>query len=84
LTDSKSLFDTITKSSSTLEKRLMIEVAAARESYTKEELSDTGLIRGELNSAHAFTKDRHAARKMLETILTYGCLEHPILQWIYR
>jgi Reverse transcriptase (RNA-dependent DNA polymerase) len=84
LTDSKSLFDIITKSSSTLEKRLMIDVAAARESYANEELSDIGLIRGEHNPADAFTKDSPAARKMLETILTSGSLDHPIVQWIYR
>jgi hypothetical protein len=56
-------------SSSTLEKRLLIDVAAARESYTNEELSDIGHIRGEHNPSDAFSKDSPAARKMLETIL---------------
>jgi hypothetical protein len=84
LTDSKSLSDIVTKLSSTLEKRLMNDVAAARESYAKEELSEIGLIRGEHNPAGAFTKGSPAARKMLETILTSGSLDHPIFQWIYR
>jgi hypothetical protein len=84
LTDSKSLFDIITKSSSTLEKLLMIDIAAARESYAKEELSDIGRIRGEHNPAETFTKDSPAAPKMLQTILTSGSLDHPIVQWIYR
>jgi hypothetical protein len=53
LTDSKSLFDIIPNSSSTLEKLLMIDVAAARESYANEELSDIGLIRGEHNPSDA-------------------------------
>jgi hypothetical protein len=84
LTDSKSLFDIITNSSSTLEKRLIIDVAAARESYANEELTDIGLIRGEDNPSDAFTSDSSAARKMLETILASGSLDHPIVQWIYR
>jgi hypothetical protein len=62
----------------------MFVVAAARESYAKEELSDIGLIRGEHNSADAFTKDSPAAHKMLETILTSGSSEHPMVQWIYQ
>jgi hypothetical protein len=64
LTDSKSLFDIITKSSSTLEKRVMIDVAVARESYAKEELSDIALLRGELNLADALTIESPATRKV--------------------
>jgi hypothetical protein len=84
LTDSKLLFDIIAKSSSNSEKRLMIDVAAARESCANDELSDIGHIRGEHNPSDAFTKESPAARKMLETILPSGSLDHPIVQWIYR
>lgn len=56
LTDSRSLFDVITKHSSTSEKRLMIDIAAAREGYPKLEISDIGLVQREHNEADAFIK----------------------------
>ena len=84
LTDSKSLFDIITKSSATLEKRLMIDVAAAREAYGKQELNDIGLISSENNPADAFTKGGLKAKQMLLQVLATGSLNHKVEQWIYR
>lgn len=56
LTDSKGLFDVITKHSMTSERRLMIDLLAARQAYARMEISDIGLGRTHNNPADAFTK----------------------------
>ena len=43
LKDSKQMFDVITKASHIAEKRLMIDVAAAREAYNRHDISNIGL-----------------------------------------
>ena len=77
LTDSKSLFDVITKNSSTTEKRLMIDIASARESYGRLEISNIGLVRSEHNIADAMTKPKKCAA--LNYVVTDGKLAHPIV-----
>ena len=52
-TDSKSLFDSITKNAVMTEKRLMVDVQSLRESYISHEVSDIGWIRSEFNPADA-------------------------------
>lgn len=53
---SKQLFDVITKASHTSEKRLMIDIAAVRQSYGREEIYHCGLVSSEDNLADSFTK----------------------------
>ena len=79
-TDSKSLFDIITKSFSTTERRIMIDVQAVRNGYDKREISDIGFIRPHSNPADAFTKVGPCA--ILDQILASREIKHNVEQWI--
>ncbi len=81
-TDSKSLFDVITKSSTTLEHRLMIDVLSVREVYQKQELSDIGFVRSDQNPANGFAKPN--ACKALEELFLSGSYCPQVEQWIIR
>ena len=80
-TDSKSLFDTITKLSSQSEKRILINIAATRESYNKKQISNVAHIPSKYNIADRFTKD-NANKDLLLTLMRTGKIQHPINQWI--
>ena len=59
LTNSKSLFDVTTKSSTTSEFRLMIDIKAVCEAYKSTLISDFGLLRSPKYPADAFTELGH-------------------------
>ena len=80
LTDSLSLFDVITKSTITTEKRLMIDIKVVKDSYQRNELQTIGFIRSESNPADALTKVKRCT--ILDQILNSSQLDHPIEQWI--
>ena len=82
LTDSKSLFDTITRRSQTSEKRLLIDLATVRDSYRRKEITDVAWIRSEYNLADSMTKS--SRENILTEVLHTGVLNHPIEQWIVR
>lgn len=82
LTDSKSLFDIITKSSTTTERRLMIDIKSVREGYENFDISDVGFIRSEHNPADSFTKIGN--NNCLQYILNYGKCDMPIEKWVIR
>lgn len=69
-TDSKQLFDALTRRKQTTEKRLMIDIASAREAYKKFEIQAVGLIRGDQNPADGLTKDHDNGA--LEILLQSG------------
>ena len=79
-TDSKCLFDTITKLSKMTEKRLLIDIAALRESYVKGELFNVGHISSEYNLADPLTKKTKS--DLLTEVMTCGTVSHPVNQWI--
>ena len=81
-TDSKCLFDVVTKNSSTLEKRLMIDISATREYYKRGEISELGHVLTSHNPADAFTKEGKCAA--LEAILATSHDTNPINQWVHR
>jgi hypothetical protein len=81
-TDSLSLFDVITKSSTTAEKRLMIDFMVVREAYDRMEIAQLVFLRTNWNPADALTK--LSRNTYLETILTTGTIDHPVAQWVVR
>ena len=81
LTDSKCLFDTITKLSTVSEKRLLIDIAAIREAYTNGDLTNVLHVVSTYNLANVFTKTK-ADTKMLHNLMAKGQISHPINQWI--
>ena len=82
LTDSKQMFDVITRASHTTEKRLMIDVAAARDAYNKHEISNVGLVKSEDNIADGLTKP--GLCMALDEVLRTGVDKNPVQQWIIR
>ena len=81
-TDSKSLFDVITKNSVTTEKRLMIDVRSVREAYVNMELNNVAWIRSEYNPADALTKVKD--NLVLTKAIDEGFITHPVEQWVVR
>jgi hypothetical protein len=55
-TDSLSLFDVIKMSSTTAEKRLMIDLVVVREAYDRMEIAQLAVLRTNWNPADALTK----------------------------
>ena len=66
-TDSKSLFDTITKLSTVSEKRLLVDISSIREIYTNRNLLNVARVSSRHNIANVFTKSE-ADKTMLALI----------------
>ena len=81
-TDSKSLFDTITRRSQNSEKRLLIDLATVRDSYRRKEITDVTWVRSQFNLADSMTKE--IKNNILSRVLETGVLNHPVEQWIVR
>ncbi len=80
LTDSDILFKNITSARYTSERRLMIDINAAREAYNDRSMSNIALIDSVHNPADGLTKVRSngALRQLLET----HTINHPVRQFI--
>lgn len=82
MTDSKALFDVLTRARYTTERRLMVDIASAREAYAENLISNVGLIRSEHNPADGLTKiDSNDA---LSRLLRRHRLDHPVEQYVIR
>ena len=81
-TDSLQMFDVVKKASSTTERRFMIDIAAARESYNREEISNVGLIMSEHNVADGLTKEN--PNEALKDLLPTGFDRNSVQQFIVR
>ena len=75
-TDSKQIFDMITKASSTSERRLMIDVSAARQAYNENEISNVGLVRSEHNIAEGLNKPKFC--RSLDELMRAGVDLNPV------
>ena len=82
MTDSKSLFDIISKGSRTSEKRIMLDIHAARQAYQAQEISNIGFVRSCDNLADGLTKAN--MQKSLLNLLKTGHHEVICEQWIIR
>jgi len=81
-TDSKQLFDVVTKGSHPTEKRLMVDVAAARQAYARHDISNVGLIASNDNLADPLTKAHGCGA--LNELLRSGVDRTPVVQWVIR
>ena len=81
-TDSKCLFDVISKGSRTSEKRMMIDIAAAREGFKRKEISDIGFVRSSNNIADGLTKamNQSALLRILSTSTLHVNAEQCIMR----
>jgi hypothetical protein len=82
LTDSKHLFDSISHSTHTKERRIMIDIATSKRSFERAEISDLGLVATEDTLADCFTKVMDP--KQIRNAMDSGFLLHDIKQWIVR
>lgn len=79
-TDSKHLFDALTKGQKKSEKWLMIDVLATREAYKRFEMSSIGLVPGDQNPADALSKLNHSGvlTKLLEIFMDATEVTQPV------
>ena len=79
-TDSKSLFDFISKGSRTSEKRMMLDIAAAREGFKDKTISDVRFVRSSKNIADGLTK--HMSQAVFRQVIDSSRLDIQPEQWI--
>ena len=81
-TDSKSLFNVISKGSRTSQKSMMLDIEAAREGFMEKRISDIGFVRSSCNVADGLTKPMQ--QRSLQAVLMTGKLDMNLEQWIIR
>jgi hypothetical protein len=81
-TDSKCLFDVLTKGSTTAERRLQIDIAMARESFQRNWIANVALVPSAENLADGLTK-ANRSQGLIE-VLKSGILRPAVRQWIVR
>lgn len=82
LTDSKSLFDVVSKGSKHSAKWMMIDISAAREEIKNKTISDIGVVRSSHNIADGLTISM--AQATLSELIGTRCLIVTSEQWITR
>ena len=82
LTDSRSLFNIISKGNRTNEKRIMLDIYAARKAYKALEISNIGFVRSSHSLANGLTKPKVQAA--LYELLKTAHHEPKVEKWIIR
>ena len=82
LTNSKPLFEIISKGSRTSEKRIMLDILAARESHKLKEISNIGFVRSSSNLADVLTKGN--MQEALFELLATGTHTAKCQLWILK
>jgi hypothetical protein len=80
LTDAESLFNTLTRERYTVEKRLLVGIAAARQAYRDGDIANIGLIASAHNPADGLTKV--GPNMSLWKLMTNARIDHPIEKWV--
>ncbi len=81
-TDSKCLFDVISEGSRTPEKRMMLDIAAAREGFKSKAICNIGFVRNSNNIADGLTKPMN--QSVLQRLLTTATPEVRAELWSLR
>jgi hypothetical protein len=81
IVDSKTVFDTVTRLSNTLEKRLLIDAYALQESHGSGELAALLWIPSEQNVADALTKEPWQAGSALRRLLSTNRFDIEATGW---
>ena len=82
MTDSKCLFDVVSKGSRTAERRLMIDIASFCEAYQLKEIGNIGFVRSDHNLADGLNKP-NKQQALLEFLKSARHVS-TIAQWIIR
>lgn len=82
VTDFDSLFKVIVQSSTTTERRLMIDIQASREAYQERKIDNVGWIKSDGNLADGLTKVNKP--ELIQRIMRTGQLDRIADQWVIR
>ena len=82
MTDSKSLFDIISKGSRTREKRVTLDIHTAQQAYQSRQISNIGFVRSSDNLADGLTKPK--MQKAIFNPLQTASHRQVCEQWILR
>jgi len=80
LTDSLPLFNVLTRAKQTSERRLMVDISAAREAYNDRSISKIAFTRSEFNPADGLTRTQPNAA-LLKLLRTH-IVDHPVEQYV--
>lgn len=81
-TDSKSVYDCITKLGTTQEKRLMIDVMSLRQAYEHREIAQVRWVAGTSNPADSMTKSKPT--NALKTLIDTNKITLEVQEWVKR
>lgn len=82
MNDSLSLFDVLTKSTTTTEKTLMIDSQTIKDSYQKLELNNVAFLQSICILTDSLSKMKQS--HFLSKVLSTSVIGHPIEQWMIR